>query len=129
MTEPVPDVAGPVGDAGPATLAGARNRLPTNQAVVDQELQDVVDGTNALIHERWHSPFLADADGLLTVPRVWSKNHLLGANMLASRLYTRRQSPAGIATFGELGTSYIQKSDPDVALLLGLGVHSKPGVA
>lgn len=123
MSEPVQDVAGPVGDAGPATLPGTKGRLPGNQAVDAVDLELVVAAVNALVHERWHPPVV---DG---VPRAWSANHQLGANQLAARLYMRRNSPAGVLPFGEIGTAYVQRTDPDVALLLGLGVHSKPGVA
>lgn len=49
----------------------------------------------------------------------------LGAVMLAARWYARRSSSQGIASFGEFGPAYVQRTDPDVASLLGL---SKPSV-
>lgn len=50
----------------------------------------------------------------------------LGAVMLAARWYARRTSVNGLVAFGELGASYVMRSDPDIAQLLGL---SAPGVA
>jgi hypothetical protein len=39
--------------------------------------------------------------------------------LMASRLYKRRQSPEGVAGFGELGVIRIISRDPDIELLLG----------
>lgn len=44
-----------------------------------------------------------------------------GALMLAGRLYARRQSPLGVAAFGDMGTAYVRNHDPDIYRLLGLG--------
>jgi hypothetical protein len=46
----------------------------------------------------------------------------LGAVMLAARWYQRRSTPGGYQSFAELGPAYVMRSDPDVALLLGLGI-------
>jgi hypothetical protein len=48
--------------------------------------------------------------------------------MMAGRLFRRRESPAGVAAFGELGAVYVMRNDPDVAMLLGLGSWAKPMV-
>jgi anti-sigma factor RsiW len=52
----------------------------------------------------------------------------LGATMLAARLYRRRNSPEGVATFAAEGAVYVQRNDPDVALLLGIGSYAPPVV-
>lgn len=52
-----------------------------------------------------------------------------GTLLLAGRLYARRGTPEGIATFGELGASMILRRDPDVAQLLGLDNFGTPGLA
>lgn len=52
----------------------------------------------------------------------------LGATMLAARLYRRRNTPEGVATFTNDGAVYVSRNDPDVALLLGLGAYSGPVV-
>jgi len=50
--------------------------------------------------------------------------------LLASRWYKRRQSPEGVAGFGELGLIRILASDPDIQLLLEWKWDmSKAGVA
>lgn len=52
----------------------------------------------------------------------------LGATMLAARLLRRKDSPDGVAAFGDQGPVYIQRNDPDIALLLKLGDHAKPAI-
>jgi hypothetical protein len=50
--------------------------------------------------------------------------------LLASRLYKRRNSPEGVAGWGDLGVIRIVASDPDIALLLEHKLDmSKAGVA
>lgn len=44
----------------------------------------------------------------------------------AARLYARRSTPAGLASFGEFGASEVMRLDPDVARLLGVGRHAEP---
>lgn len=44
----------------------------------------------------------------------------LGTIMLAARWYSRRNSPAGVASFSELGAAYVVRTDPDIGKLLGL---------
>lgn len=51
-----------------------------------------------------------------------------GALLLTARLFARKGSPQGVATFGELGASMILRSDPDIALLLGIGRYGRPAV-
>lgn len=46
----------------------------------------------------------------------------------AARLYARRTSPAGLASYGEFGASQVLRLDPDVARLLGTGRHAAPAV-
>lgn len=48
--------------------------------------------------------------------------------ILAARLYARRSSPAGLASFGELGAAEVLRLDPDVGRLLGTGRHATPAV-
>ena len=46
----------------------------------------------------------------------------------AARLYARRSTPTGLASFGEFGASDILRLDPDVSRLLGVGRHGTPRV-
>lgn len=58
----------------------------------------------------------------------WTAAHLLGGTMLAAHLYRRRNTPGGIESFNELGVTYVQRSDPHVSMLLGLGSWQPPVV-
>ncbi len=55
----------------------------------------------------------------------WSADVVQGAVMLAARLTRRRNSPAGVESFGELGATYVSRYDPDLDRLLGLGAHRR----
>jgi len=52
----------------------------------------------------------------------------LGATMLAARLWRRRNSPEGVAGFATDSPVYVQRNDPDIGMLLGLGNHAPPVV-
>jgi anti-sigma factor RsiW len=52
----------------------------------------------------------------------------LGGLLLAARLYRRRNSPEGVATFTADGAMYVQRNDPDIGLLLGIGAYAPPVV-
>lgn len=52
----------------------------------------------------------------------------LAGLLAAARLYARRSSPAGLASFGELGAAEVLRLDPDVGRLLGTGRHARPVV-
>lgn len=70
-----------------------------------------------------------------TVPRVraltagtdWPDDVILGAIMQAARLFTRRRSPTGIATYTETGPAYTPRWDPDIERLMQFGKWEKPG--
>lgn len=53
---------------------------------------------------------------------------IMAGLILAARLYARRSSPAGLASFGELGAAEVLRLDPDVGRLLGTGRHATPAV-
>jgi hypothetical protein len=112
---------------GPATLDGVRAflRYKEGDTQDDAELEDVVDATNALVR-CW--PCSASAVGTELEPGEFPANVVRGAVMMAGRLFRRRESPSGVAAFGDMGAVYVQRNDPDVAMLLGLGVYSTPQV-
>lgn len=58
----------------------------------------------------------------------WPADVVEGALMLAARLHRRRNSPAGVEAFNEMGAIYVSRRDPDVAMLLGLGEWTPPRV-
>lgn len=108
---------------GPATLGGVRAFLRYKAADVsdDADITDKVLAVNALVRG-WRCS--QDAVGAAVFPA----NVVTGANMLAGRLFRRRESPAGVAAFGDMGAVYVMRNDPDVAMLLGLGSWSSPGL-
>jgi hypothetical protein len=63
-------------------------------------------------------------------PDGWAEDHALGATMLAARLWRRRKSPEGVMSqfTAEGGAVYVQRHDPDVAMLLQLGPYAPPVV-
>lgn len=50
-----------------------------------------------------------------------------GAVMLAAKVVRRRNSPAGIETFGD-SVTYVAQYDPEVSLFLRRGSNRMPGV-
>lgn len=58
----------------------------------------------------------------------WPDNITEGAIMLAARLHRRRNSPAGVEAFTDMGVAYVSRRDPDVAMLLGLAEWTPPRV-
>lgn len=48
-----------------------------------------------------------------------------GAIQLAARITRRRNSPAGVESFTELGPSYVSRYDVDLDRLLGLGGYRR----
>jgi hypothetical protein len=48
--------------------------------------------------------------------------------LVTARLYARRSSPAGLASYGEFGAAEVLRLDPDVARLAGLGRNAYPAV-
>lgn len=71
---------------------------------------------------------VAQASNTDPAPDAWPSTIRFGAIMLGARLLRRRGSPEGVATFGDQGPVYVQRNDPDVALMLKLGAHKRPAV-
>lgn len=109
---------------GPATLGGVRAflRYREDDHTDDAELADVVAATNALVRT-WPCSAPAAVEGA-----AFPANVVRGAEMMAGRLFRRRESPAGVAAFGDMGAVYVMRNDPDVAMLLGLGSWSSGAV-
>lgn len=114
----------PAAYPGPATLAGTKAQLSITDSRDDLGIQDVVDAVNARVR-RWDHL----AAGVVGVePEAWPHDTKRGADMLAARLFRRKDTPAGVASFGEGGAVYVMRTDPDVALLLRLGPYAPPQV-
>lgn len=123
MTEP----ASPAPDVieGPATLAGVAVWLDQSDdagaAAPRPQLGMVVSATNVWVR-RLHPGTVVDGEP------AWDADVVLGATMLAGRLWRRRDSPAGVETFAGDGAVYVQRNDPDVAMMLRIGAYAPPRV-
>jgi hypothetical protein len=64
-----------------------------------------------------------DVDGVTVIGQVFTApDQVVQAGVLAvARLYARRSSPAGLASYGDFGAAEVLRIDPDVARLLGTG--------
>lgn len=82
------------------------------------EIPAIVDAVSVMV-SRWVG---------IPTPDMWGDDVALGATMLAARLHRRRNSPAGVEAFNELGAVYVSRRDPDIAMLLGLGEWMPPKV-
>lgn len=75
-------------------------------------------------------PAVVDDAGLVVTPAYLDATDdvRMAGLLAAARLYARRSSPAGLASYGELGAEAVLRLDPDVARLLGTGRHARPRV-
>ena len=103
--------------------ADVRRHIAKVSTDPDGNVDDVRLGSAAVV-ERVR-PDLLSADGLTFAATADVK---LGALMLAARFYARKGSPMGVASYAEFGAAQIVRTDPDVALLLGIGRHAFPKV-
>lgn len=110
-------------EGGPATLALIRAKLKLRPEDTDHDdvLTEHAEAVNYMVR-RWPVSQLAvDAN-------EWPASITTGAVMLAVRLWRRKDSPAGVETFGQLGGAYVMRNDPDIAMLLQLGSYQRPGI-
>lgn len=107
----------------PACVDAAAVKLTLGIADADDDdvLAPVVAAVDLVVRSL---PVADKARGL----EAWPANVTHGATMLAARLYRRKGSPEGVAAFGADGPVYIQRNDPDVAMLLELGAWAGPAV-
>lgn len=112
---------------GPADLATVKAELnyATVDAPRDARLQLRVDAVNAFVRSL---PVASDALTYGVTPPAWPPYVSLGATMLTTRLWRRKDSPSGVETFTDQGAVYVSRNDPDVAQLLKLGNYSPPRV-
>lgn len=108
-------------DAGPTSVGQVKAHLGITDGRDDAAISSAVDAVNAVV-ECW--PVVADAAGAEEWPAYIER----GATLLAARLHRRRNSPGGLEALGEFGPAYVQRMDPDVAMLLRLGSWSPPAV-
>lgn len=113
----------PVPANGPATLAKVKAHLRITDSADDALITPIVNAVNTRVLS-WPVASAAEDAANWDVPAV---AHIVeGAVMLAARLFRRRNSPDGVAAFGAAGPVYVQRTDPDIALLLQIGAYKKP---
>ena len=119
MTEPAEELAPTqvLAPAGPATPERVATWL--QMAAPSQDVVDTTASVNAVIRRWVPTPAAGQA---------WDQDTVQGAVMLAGRFYRRRNSPAGVETFGADGATYVSRTDPDVAMLLRIGPYADPVV-
>lgn len=103
-------------EQGPATTDGVR-RLFDVSADDEILLEASCAAANAFVRDL---PIAKRHDAASDVEQAWPANVSLGADMLAGRIFRRRNSPAGVETLGDLGPLYVSRSDPDITMLLQL---------
>lgn len=111
---------------GPTSVELVKAHLKIEDDVDDAGIAGKVAAVNQLVRELPSAvPFDTDP-----APADWDAGPRIveGATMLGARLWERRNSPSGVASFGDAGAVYVQRNDPDVALLLGIGSYAKPRV-
>lgn len=118
---------------GPITLPGVKAELnyTSVDAARDARLQTRVDAVNAWVRAlpvasdslTYGTPAYPAAPG---PPPQWPAHVTLGALMLCTRLWRRKDSPSGVEAFTDQGAVYVQRNDPDVAQLLRLGSFTPP---
>lgn len=113
--------------AGPATTALVKAHLKITDAVDDERLDAITAAVNAAVRT-WPCSLDSSAPDTEEEDRVWSARTVEGAVLLSARVFRRKNSPAGVEAFGDLGPVYVQRNDPDVAMLLRLGSWSGPEV-
>jgi hypothetical protein len=103
---------------GPATLEGTLALVSLPQDDASGSVAAAVEATNSLVRG-WLPPA---PDG------EWAPHHRYGANLLAARLWRRKDSPGGMMQFGMEAPVYVAGNWPDIAIMLGLGQYAPPRV-
>jgi hypothetical protein len=116
--------ADPTSTPGPASVPAVKELLKITSTTDDAVIGASVESVNAWLIRL---PYATDTDDAGAVS--WRSDVIMGANLLASRWYRRRFSPAGVESFSDLGGAvYVQRSDPDIAMMLGIGTYARPVV-
>lgn len=108
---------------GPATLEAVKIMLSigTGDTTDDERIGMVVAAVNSRVRG-W------PVAGTAVARTEWPADVALGANMLATRLYRRKDNIDGVMVFGDSGALYVRRNDPDIAMLLRLGNAARPQV-
>lgn len=128
MTEPAPE-ATPYPWLDPAQV---RRWLQVDEGTAQADVVEDLRRSAADYCEDQRRDLFVDvlaADGVTVVPTFTpSPRHVQAGVLATARLYARRSSPAGLASFGEFGAAEVLRLDPDVSRLLGTGRFAPPAV-
>ena len=112
---------------GPATEATVRALVSVEDAREDKMLVAVINAVNFRVQAyRIVKEYVNGLADPIPENTVWPADIAYGCDLLAARLFSRRNSPEGVADFtagADGGAVYIQRNDPDIAQLLRLGAH------
>lgn len=108
-------------EGGPATLPGVKDAANVTDDREDRYIGGIVAAVNRKVRRMRIAAYASGTDD-------WPEDIVLGATMLAARLYRRRNSPAGFEAFNGEGAAYVQRNDPDIAQMLELGPYAGPRI-
>lgn len=111
---------------GCLTLDSAKLALGIDPADASDDawLAGCVDAVVALV-DRCRAA--AGTTGDPPVPAIPDPSACNAGHLLTMRLYGRRNSAQGIATFAEIGAVYVSRYDPDIEQQLRIGAYLRPG--
>lgn len=121
--EPVGLPAVPAG--GPADLAVVATRCKVVEAT-DPDDFDLVTSVVLAVNDvvrRLPQPLEQIVRHVDDTPELntWSPSTIHGATMLCIRVFRRKNTPAGVESFVDGGVAYVRRTDPDIAMMLGIG--------
>lgn len=93
----------------------------------DERLVSVLDASMTFVERVRKGQFNFDGDAMCDLPAP-TADLKLGTLMLARRWHTRRRSPDGLVSMGELGSARVLSFDPDIDRLLRIGRHARARV-
>lgn len=119
----------PLPDDGPTTDDLVKAYVGIDDAGEDDRLAMIVPAVNAVVRKLPIVANLTDEEtDLIVTPADFAGPVILGATMLAARFLRAHNSPDGVVALTEGGPVYIQRTDPNIAQMLGIGHHAKPAV-
>lgn len=102
--------------------------LPTDQTDTPQAITADEKRLAAAAAVERARPDLVTVDGAGAASFAADPDVIEGALMLAARLYARKGSPQGLASYGDFGPAPVTRLDPDIERLLGVGRYGRPAV-
>lgn len=94
----------------------------------DDNLTEALAAAMTFVERVRRGQFSFDGEPALDNLPVPTPDVKLGTLMLADRWNTRRRSPEGLISMGEMGSARVPSFDPDIDRLLRLGRHARPRV-